>query len=96
MEPVRVTIKGPALATLILTEWLRQHGPAAIEGAERFLDSDGTLDVLNETAEMWVEVPVASVYHLVAESPPVPHKRATSSQTITYLLRLELPELPPG
>jgi hypothetical protein len=27
MEPVRMTLRGPALAVLILTEWLHQQAP---------------------------------------------------------------------
>lgn len=100
---VRVTIRGPALAALCLFEWLQLQAPEPSEDAH---SSDvvhgGSLELLTETAELWVELPIPLVYHLIADAPAdtatlrriaPEHRSVTGKSHVTYLMRLELPSL---
>ena len=97
-QRVRVTLRGPALAVLCLTEWLHLQGPETPEGDAVTLASDGTVDIYSETAEIWVDLPLPVIYDIIAEGAyetatlrRIAPERPTQPHSATYLLRLELP-----
>ena len=79
-QHVRVTIKGPVLATLILTGWLELQGAPRAQAAEDH-EVVGTMDVFTETAEYWLDLPCALVYDIAAE-PGVRHSTIERSDTL--------------
>ena len=93
---VRVTIKGPVLASLILASWLELQGTPKAQAAEES-EAGGTIEVSSETAEYWFDLPCSLVYDIAAE-PGVrggalgrfesSNARSNGAHIPTYLLRL--------
>ena len=99
---VRVTIAGPALAALCLSEWLQLQGPESTDGIPVTLPSGGTVEFPAETAEFWLELPSSLVYSIIASPAPetasvrriAPEQVTPAAQpthVATYLLRMEMP-----
>ena len=96
METVRVTIKGPVLATLILANWFELQGAPRAQATEEH-EVVGTVDLFTETTECWLDLPRELVYDIAAE-PGVrggilhhlapPSARSNGTHPPTYLLRL--------
>ena len=96
METVRVTIKGPVLATLILANWFELQGAPRAQATEDH-ETVGTMDLFTETIECWLDLPRELVYDIAAE-PGVhhgtlerlapPNARNNGAHVPTYLLRL--------
>ena len=93
---VRVTIKGPVLASLILTGWLELQGAPEAQAADK-VEAGGTIELFSETAEYWLELRCSLVYDITA-APGVrrgalgrfgpPNPRSNGTYIPTYLLRL--------
>jgi hypothetical protein len=102
-----VTIRGPALAALCLFEWLQLQAPEPSEDADSSdVVQGGSLELLTEMAELWVELPLPLLYQLIADSPSetatlrriaTEHRSAYNKPHVaTYVLRLEMPSLRNG
>jgi hypothetical protein len=101
MEPVRMTLRGPAPAVLILTEWLHQQAPHHPPDDPPFTLTENSVDLTSETAAIGMELPCDLVYRLVSDPPPATGRLirvagadqpegAGGRHVATYLLRLEL------
>lgn len=101
MEPVRVTLHGPALAVLVLTEWLYQHTPPHPPDDPPITITENLVDISSETANIGMDLPCDLIYRLVSDSPPETGRliRVAGTEMLadedsryvaTYLLRLEL------
>ena len=94
-QHVRVTISGPVLAALILTGWLELQGAPQAQAADK-AEVGGTIELLSETAEYWLDLPCSLVYDIAA-APDVrrgmiehfgpPNARSNGVHIPTYLLR---------
>lgn len=95
-QHVRVTISGPVLATLILAGWLELQG-APQARATNELGAGGTMALISETAEYWLELPCSLVYDIAA-APGVrlgalarllpPNASSNGARVASYLLQL--------
>lgn len=103
MEPVRMTLHGPALAVLVLTEWLYQQAPPHPPDDPPFTLTENLVDIATETATIGMHLPCDLIYRLVSDPPPtmgrlvrvagteVPADEGEGERYVaTYLLRLEV------
>ncbi len=68
MSNLRITLNGPARTVLLFAEWLQCQGIAVPEGEPREVQSGGTVEMLSQTAELWVELPGYLVQNTVDAS----------------------------
>jgi hypothetical protein len=100
MSNLRITLQGPDRMVLLFAEWLQCQGIASSAGEPLEVPSGGSVEMISQTAELWVELPGYLVQNTVDKAaaydlPPDPDATEELLLSTPFLLKRMLDTLVP-